>query len=238
MEVVVILRNIGEDAQPVWYPQSNHILCIQQGWDPQLLLRHSECLEKGKKNKKKKKRVLELLLMRSKKLRCKQPHLNDNSTGEQLHQFNSSILRPLQEPTESWLPATTLRNSGREPKIWPGKLAVAQCAGTHLGFPCSASICPCTAAESGAWQKGMCQPGLADAFPRLPDAFPGFQPNLERSPANGAPVGACRQLFISERRANVNASRLLKKKGKSGAEGGSSSPRLDRGKRGITQNNS
>lgn len=51
MEVVVILRNIGEDAQPVWYPQSNHILCIQQGWDPQLLLRHSECLEKGGKTR-------------------------------------------------------------------------------------------------------------------------------------------------------------------------------------------
>lgn len=173
MEVVVILRNIGEDAQPVWYPQSNHILCIQQGWDPQLLLRHSECLEKGGK---KTERVLELLLIRSKKLRCKQPHLNGNSTGEQLHQFNSYILRPLQELTESWLPATALRNSGREPKIWPGKLAIAQHTGTHLGFPCSASICPCTAAESRAWQKGMCRCGLADAFPGFQTPFQASSP--------------------------------------------------------------
>lgn len=51
MEVVIILGNIGEDAQPVWYPQSNHILCIQQGWNPQLLLRHSKCLEKEGKKK-------------------------------------------------------------------------------------------------------------------------------------------------------------------------------------------
>lgn len=43
MEVIIILGNIGEDAQPVWYLQSNHILCIQQCWDPQLLLCHSKC---------------------------------------------------------------------------------------------------------------------------------------------------------------------------------------------------
>lgn len=63
------------------------------------------------------------------------------------------------------------------------------------------------------------EPGLAEGdvsvwagrrLSRLPDAFPGFQPNLERSPANGAPVGACGQLFSSERCANVNASCLLK----------------------------
>lgn len=49
MEVVIILGNVGEDAQPVWNPQSNHIFCIQQGWDPQLLLCHSKCLEMKQK---------------------------------------------------------------------------------------------------------------------------------------------------------------------------------------------
>lgn len=70
MEVVIILGNIGEDAQPVWYPQSNHILCIQQGWDPQLLLRHSKCLEKEEKKPKGScpAQAAELLLIRSKKL--------------------------------------------------------------------------------------------------------------------------------------------------------------------------
>jgi len=69
VEVVIILGNIGEDAQPVWYPQGNHILCIQQGWDPQLLLRHSKCLEKEEKKKKEGLvQAVELLLIRSKKL--------------------------------------------------------------------------------------------------------------------------------------------------------------------------
>lgn len=34
----------------------------------------------------------ELLLIRSKKVHCKQPHSDNNSAGEQLHQFNSCIL--------------------------------------------------------------------------------------------------------------------------------------------------
>lgn len=73
--------------------------------------------------------------------------------------------------------------------------------GLPLLFLQPASICICTAAES-AWQKGMCQS-------RLADSLPGFQPNLERSPINGALVGVCRQLSISECCANVKASCLL-----------------------------
>lgn len=91
--------------------------------------------------------------------------------------------------------------------------------GLPLLFLAPASIWLCTAAASEAWQKGMCQP-------RLADSLPGFQPNLQRSPINGALVGVCRQLSISERCANVNASCLLPalpqlKKGKSQAAGGS-----------------
>lgn len=181
MEVVIILRNIGEDAQSVWYSQSNHILCIQQGWDPQLLLCHSKCLEKeGKKEKVScPAQATELLLITSKKLHCKQPHSNNNSTGEQMHQFNSYIARPLQEPTESWLPATTLRNSGREPKIWPGKLAVAHCTGTHLGFPCSSSVCLYQDMHS-CRERGLAEGDVSVQAGRLASrlpAQPGVLPN-------------------------------------------------------------
>lgn len=186
MEVVIILGNIGEDAQPVWYPQRNHILCIQQGWDPQLLLRHSKCLEKeGKKINKQGScpaQATELLLIRSKKLYCKQPHSNNNSTGEQLHQFNSYIIRPLQEPTESWLPATALRNSGREPKIWPGKLAVAHCTGTHLGFPISSS----SLTLSGYAQLRRARPGRRGCI------SPGWQTRFQAS----SPTWSAPQLTV------------------------------------------
>lgn len=94
---------------------------------------------------------------------AEQPHWNNNSTGEQLHQFNSYIVWPLQEPTESWLPATALRNSGREPKIWPGKLAVAHCTGTHLGFPCSSSSLLLSGCAQLQWvrpgRRGFVSPG-------------------------------------------------------------------------------
>lgn len=92
--------------------------------------------------------------------------------------------------------------------------------GLPLLFLEPASLWIRTAAESEAWQKGMCQS-------RLADSLPGFQPNLERSPINGALVGVCRQLSISECCANVNASCLLPalphlRKGNSWAAGGSS----------------
>jgi hypothetical protein len=45
VEIVVVLGNIGEDAEPVWNPQGHHVLCIQQSRDPQLLLSNTECLE-------------------------------------------------------------------------------------------------------------------------------------------------------------------------------------------------
>ena len=109
--------------------------------------------------------------------------------------------------------------------------------GLPLLFLEPASIWIRTAAASEAWQKGMCQS-------RLADSLPGFQPNLERSPINGALVGVCRQLSISECCANVKASCLLLpalprlKKGNLGLQEGGLPPRLERGKRGIMQKNS
>lgn len=45
MEVVVVLGDVGEDAQSVWDPQGHHVLCIQQSSDPQLVLRNPESLK-------------------------------------------------------------------------------------------------------------------------------------------------------------------------------------------------
>lgn len=45
LEVVVVLRHVGEDAQPVRDPQRHHVLCVQQRRDAQLLLGHSESLD-------------------------------------------------------------------------------------------------------------------------------------------------------------------------------------------------
>lgn len=71
--------------------------------------------------------------------------------------------------------------------------------GLPLLFLQPASVWMCTAAVSEAWQKGLCQSGLAGMQP-------GFQPNLGCSPINGELVGVCRQLSISECCANVKAS--------------------------------
>lgn len=42
MKIVIILGHVGEDAQSVRYFQSDHIFCVQQGWDPELSLGHLE----------------------------------------------------------------------------------------------------------------------------------------------------------------------------------------------------
>lgn len=185
MEVVIILGNIGEDAQPVWYLQSNHILCIQQGWDPQLLLCHSKCLEKGKKNKNR--GVLSTPGSISKKVHCKQPHSNNNSTGEQLHQFNSYIVGTNGVMASSH--CLEKSRQGAKNLAWQaGRSSLhSNSPGLPLLFLQPACVCECTAAESQAWQKGMCQS-------RLADSFAGSQPSLERSPINGGLLGACRQL--------------------------------------------
>lgn len=47
MEIVVVLRHIGQDAQPVGHLQGHHVLSVQQGWDAQLLLGHMESLAEG-----------------------------------------------------------------------------------------------------------------------------------------------------------------------------------------------
>lgn len=48
VEVIVVLGDVGEDAQPVRDLQRHHVLCVQQSRDPQLLLCHLESL--GHKN--------------------------------------------------------------------------------------------------------------------------------------------------------------------------------------------
>lgn len=223
MEVVIILGNIGEDAQPVWYLQSNHILCIQQGWDPQLLLCHSKCLKKGKKNKIERScpcRAAELLLIISKKVHCKQPHSNTYSTGEQLHQFNSYI-----GGTNGVMASShCLEKSRQEAKNLAWQAGHSSLHSNSPGLPLlflqPGCVCECTAAERQAWQKGMCQSSLADSFP-------GSRPNLERSPINGGLQAA----FISECWANVKASCLLLpallqlKMGNLGLQEGPCSPR-------------
>ena len=45
MEVVVILRDVGQDAEAVGNPKSHHVVCIQQRWNSQLILGHTECLQ-------------------------------------------------------------------------------------------------------------------------------------------------------------------------------------------------
>ena len=45
MKVVVVLGDVGENAEAVRNLESHHVFCIQQGWDSQLLLCNSECLE-------------------------------------------------------------------------------------------------------------------------------------------------------------------------------------------------
>lgn len=47
VEVVVVLGHVGQDTQPVRHLQSHHVLCVQQGRDAQLLLRHTEGLGEG-----------------------------------------------------------------------------------------------------------------------------------------------------------------------------------------------
>lgn len=137
-----------------------------------------------------------LLLIVSKKVHCKQPHSN-NSTGEQLHQFNSYIIG-----TNGVMASSHCLEKSRQ-----GASNLAWQAGhsslhsNSPGLPLlslqPACVCECTAAESQAWQKGMCQS-------RLADSFPGSQPNLERSPINGGLVGACRQL------SSLSAKQMLK----------------------------
>lgn len=131
-----------------------------------------------------------------KKVHCKQPHSN-NSTGEQLHQFNSYIIG-----TNGVMASSHCLEKSRQ-----GASNLAWQAGhsslhsNSPGLPLlslqPACVCECTAAESQAWQKGMCQS-------RLADSFPGSQPNLERSPINGGLVGACRQL------SSLSAEQMLK----------------------------
>lgn len=48
VEVIVVLGDVGEDAQPVRDLQRHHVLCVQQSRDPQFLLCHLESL--GHKN--------------------------------------------------------------------------------------------------------------------------------------------------------------------------------------------
>lgn len=45
MEIVIILGDVCEDAQPVGHLQRYHILSVQQGRDPQLLFSHLKCLQ-------------------------------------------------------------------------------------------------------------------------------------------------------------------------------------------------
>lgn len=45
VEVVVILGDISQDAEAVGDLESHHVFCIQQGWNPQLLLRNPEGLK-------------------------------------------------------------------------------------------------------------------------------------------------------------------------------------------------
>lgn len=45
VEVVVILGDIGQDAEAVGDLKSHHVFCVQQGGNSQLLLRNSEGLE-------------------------------------------------------------------------------------------------------------------------------------------------------------------------------------------------
>lgn len=47
VEVVVVLRHVGQDTQPVRHLQGDHVLRVQQGRDAQLLLRHTEGLGGG-----------------------------------------------------------------------------------------------------------------------------------------------------------------------------------------------
>lgn len=44
VEVIVVLGDVGEDAQSVRDLQRHHVLCVQQSRDPQLLLCHLEGL--------------------------------------------------------------------------------------------------------------------------------------------------------------------------------------------------
>lgn len=45
VEEVVVLRDICDDAQPVGHLHGHHVLWVQQGWNPQLCLRHLKCLK-------------------------------------------------------------------------------------------------------------------------------------------------------------------------------------------------
>lgn len=51
VEVIVVLGDVGEDAQPVRDLQRHHVLCVQQSRDPQLLLCHLESLGQEKQHK-------------------------------------------------------------------------------------------------------------------------------------------------------------------------------------------
>lgn len=46
-EEVVVLGDIGDDAQPVRHFHGDHVLWVQQSRDSQLLLRHLKHLEEG-----------------------------------------------------------------------------------------------------------------------------------------------------------------------------------------------
>lgn len=123
----------------------------------------------------------------SKKVHCKQPHSNNNSTGEQLHQFNSYIVGTNGVMASSH--CLEKSRQGAKNLAWQaGRSSLhSNSPGLPLLFLQPACVCECTAAESQAWQKGMCQS-------RLADSSAGSQPSLERSPINGGLLGACRQL--------------------------------------------
>lgn len=44
MEIIVVLRDVGENTEPVGYSHSHHVFGIQQGGYSQLILRHLESL--------------------------------------------------------------------------------------------------------------------------------------------------------------------------------------------------
>lgn len=181
MEVVIILGNIGEDAQPVWYLQSNHILCIQQGWDPQLLLCHPKCLEKGKDKIKPEgsypRQAAELLLILSKKMHSKQPHSNkNNSSGEQLHHFNSCIIGTNRVMASSHC----LEKSRQGAKNLAWQAGYSSLHSNSPGLPLLFSSLPvCVRAQlqrARPGRRGCVSPGWQSFFSRLP-AQPGALPN-------------------------------------------------------------
>ena len=50
-EEVVVLGDVGDDAQPVGHFHGHHVLWVQQGWDSQLRLSHLERLKEGQRTR-------------------------------------------------------------------------------------------------------------------------------------------------------------------------------------------